>query len=71
MLPVPDLAKLGFKVTIHIATLMVAFESMRSALRELKATGQVKGGGLGGMFNDFVELMGAPEMDALGKKYTD
>ena len=27
--------------------------------------------GLGdGMFNDFVELMGAPEMDALGKKYT-
>ena len=72
MLPVPDLAKLGFKVTIHPATLMVAFESMRSALRELTATGEVKGGRLGGgMFNDFVELMGAPEMDALGKKYND
>ena len=25
----------------------------------------------GGQFNDFVELMGAPEMDALGKKYND
>ena len=71
MLPVADLAKLGFKLTIHIATLMVAFESMRAALRELKATGQVKGGGLGGMFDDFVKLMGAPEMDALGKKYND
>lgn len=70
MLPVPGLAKLGFKVTIHPATMMVAFESMRAALRELKSSGEVKGGRLGGgMFNDFVELMGAPEMDALGKKY--
>ncbi len=50
---------------------MVAFESMRAALRELKETGSVKGGGLGGMFDDFVKLMGAPEMDALGKKYND
>lgn len=50
--------------------MMVAFESMRSALRELQSTGEVKGGRLGGgMFNDFVELMGATEMDALGKKY--
>jgi len=71
MLPVPGLAKLGFKVTIYPATLMVAFESMRSALRELKSTGAVTGGRLGGgMFNDFVELMGAAEIDALGKKYT-
>lgn len=70
ILPVPELAKLGFKVNIHPATMMVAFESMRSALRELHSTGEVKGGRLGGgMFNDFVELMGAPEMDALGKKY--
>ena len=70
MLPVAELATLGFKVTIHPATLMVAFESMRSALRELSTTGEVKGGRLGGgQFNDFVELMGAAEMDALGKKY--
>src|SRR5580704_9714113 len=69
MLPVPELAKLGFKVTIHPATLMVAFEAMRSALRELKSGGEVKGGRLGGgQFNDFVDLMGAAEMDALGKK---
>jgi 2,3-dimethylmalate lyase len=41
-----------------------------TALRELRSTGEVKGGRLGGgMFNDFVELMGAAEMDALGKKY--
>jgi 2-methylisocitrate lyase-like PEP mutase family enzyme len=72
MLPVPELAKLGFEVTIYPATLMVAFESMRTALRELKSTGEVKGGRLGGgMFDDFVKLMGAPEMDALGKKYND
>lgn len=70
MLPAPELARLGFKMTIPPATLMVAFETMRLALRELKAGGEVKGGRLGGgQFNDFVELMGAPEMDALGKKY--
>ncbi len=70
ILPVPELAKMGFKVNINPATMMVAFESMRAALRELKSTGEVKGGRLGGgQFNDFVELMGAPEMDALGKKY--
>ena len=63
---------MGFKVNINPATMMVAFESMRAALRELKSTGEVKGGRLGGgQFNDFVELMGAAEMDALGKKYND
>ena len=72
ILPVPELAKMGFKVNINPATMMVAFESMRAALRELKSTGEVKGGRLGGgQFNDFVELMGAAEMDALGKKYND
>jgi 2-methylisocitrate lyase-like PEP mutase family enzyme len=69
MLPVPELAQLGFKITIHIGTLMAAFERMRDAMRELKTTGQVKGTGLG-VFNDFVDLMGAAELDALGKKYT-
>jgi 2-methylisocitrate lyase-like PEP mutase family enzyme len=72
ILPVAELAQLGFKINIHPATMMVAFESMRSALRELKSTGAVTGGRLGGgMFDDFVNLMGAPEMDALGKKYND
>jgi 2-methylisocitrate lyase-like PEP mutase family enzyme len=70
ILPVPELAKLGFKINIHPATMMVAFDSMRTALRELKSTGVVTGGRLGGgMFDDFVNLMGASEMDALGKKY--
>ena len=68
MLPVAELAQLGFNVTIHIGTMMAAFERMRDAMRELKTTGQVKGAGLG-VFNDFVELMGAAELDALGKKY--
>ena len=69
ILPVPELAKLGFKINIHPATMMVAFESMRSALRELKSTGDVNGGRLGGgQFNDFVDLMGAAEMDALGQE---
>jgi 2-methylisocitrate lyase-like PEP mutase family enzyme len=67
--PVADLAKLGFKVTIHMGTLMAAFERVRDAMVELKTTGQVKGGG-GNLFGDFVKLMGVAETEALGKKYT-
>ena len=48
--------------------MMAAFEWMRDAMRELKTTGQVKARALG-VFNDFVDLMGAAELDALGKKY--
>jgi len=68
MLPAAELARLGFKVTIHIGTMMASFERMRDAMAELKNDGRVKGAGLG-VFDDFVELMGTREIDALGKKY--
>ncbi len=68
LLPLAELAKCGFKVTIHIGTLMAAFERMRDAMRELMATGQVKGNGLGS-FRDFVKLMNVEEYQALGNKY--
>jgi 2,3-dimethylmalate lyase len=69
LLPVAELAELGFRVTIHIGTLMAAFERMRDAMVELKTTGQVRGAGAG-TFGDFVRLMGVAEVEALGKKYT-
>jgi 2-methylisocitrate lyase-like PEP mutase family enzyme len=68
LLPVAELAKCGFKLTIHIGTLMAAFERMRDAMRELMATGEIKGNGLGS-FRDFVKLMNVEEYQALGNKY--
>jgi 2-methylisocitrate lyase-like PEP mutase family enzyme len=68
LLPVPELAKHGFKVTIHIGTLMAAFERMRDAMNELMTTGQVAGKGLG-TFRDFVKLMNVEEYQALGNRY--
>ncbi len=69
LLPVPELAKYGFKVTIHIGTLMAAFERMRDAMAELKSTGQVHGDGLG-VFRDFVKLMDVDAYQKLGDKYS-
>ena len=63
-----SIEKLGFKMTIHIGTLMAAFERIRDAMTELKTTGQISGAGTGA-FRDFVKLMGTDELDALGKKY--
>lgn len=68
LLPVAELAKCGFKLTIHIGTLMAAFERMRDAMRELMATGEIKGNGLGS-FRDFAKLMNVEEYQALGNKY--
>lgn len=68
LLPVPELAKYGFKVTIHIGTLMAAFERMREAMMELMTTGQVKGNGLG-CFRDLLKLMNTEEYEARGNKY--
>ncbi|HYA36506.1 MAG TPA: isocitrate lyase/PEP mutase family protein [Candidatus Binataceae bacterium] len=69
MLPIEELARFGFKLTIHIGTMMAAFERMRAAMRELKTTGRVEGSGLK-VFDDFVRLMGADEIESRGRKYS-
>jgi 2-methylisocitrate lyase-like PEP mutase family enzyme len=69
LLPVAELAKYGFKVTIHISSLMAAYVNFRDTLRELKETGQVSVPALGRTFEELTELMGVPAAEALAKKY--
>ncbi len=69
LLPVPELAKFGFKLTISTATLMAFYVRMRDAMRELKETGTITRGAEFGVFEEMTGLLGVPEALALGQKY--
>jgi 2-methylisocitrate lyase-like PEP mutase family enzyme len=69
LLPVPELAKFGFKLTIYTATLMAFYVRMRDAMRELKETGTIARGAEFGVFEEMTNLLGVPEALAIGKKY--
>jgi 2-methylisocitrate lyase-like PEP mutase family enzyme len=70
LLPVAELAKQGFKLTIHSGTFLAYYRSAREALTELKETGSVKSDDQNSAFRELIDLLGVEEMDALGRKYT-
>ena len=70
LLPIPDLARLGFKLTIHTSSLMAAYVNFRDALRQLKDTGVLDVPITGSLFGELTELLGVPETEALSKKYS-
>lgn len=70
LLPLPELANYGFKLTIHTSSLMAAYVNFRDALRQLKQTGQLDLPITGSLFGELIELMGVPETEALSKKYS-
>jgi 2,3-dimethylmalate lyase len=70
LLPVADLARAGFKLTIHTGTLMAAFVGFRDAMRQLKETGVIDLPITGHLFSELIETLGVPEMEALAKKYS-
>ncbi len=70
LLPVAELARYGFKLTIHISSLMAAYVNFRDALRQLKTTGVMDVPFTGRLFEELTELMGVPETEAIAKKYS-
>ena len=69
LLPVAELARFGFKLTIHTSSLMAAYVGFRDALRQLKDTGKLDLPITGSLFGELIELLGVPETEALSKKY--
>ncbi len=69
LLPVQEIQRFGFKLTIYSATLMAFYIRMRDAMRELKATGTIARGAEFGLFEEMTGLLGVPEAMELGKKY--
>jgi 2-methylisocitrate lyase-like PEP mutase family enzyme len=71
LLPIRELARYGFRLTIHTGTLMAAYVHFRDALRQLNDTGVLDLPITGTLFRELIELMGVPETEALSKKYSD
>jgi 2,3-dimethylmalate lyase len=71
LLPIDELRKYPFKVTIHIGTMLAAFDSMRTVMTELRRSGKLSVGTGSNVFKDFVRLMGVEEFETLAKKYAD
>jgi 2-methylisocitrate lyase-like PEP mutase family enzyme len=71
LLPIDELKKYPFKVTIHIGTMLTIFDAIRSAMTDLKRTGKLKIGTSSNVFEDFVRTLGIADYQSLEKKYTD
>ena len=69
LLPLDDLAKYPFKLTIHIGTMLAAYQSTRDTMRELKRAGKLQVGTHSGIFEEFLHSMRVPEYQALEEKY--
>ena len=71
LLPLDELKKYPFKVTIHIGTMLTIYQAMQAAMSELKRNGKLSVGTSSNVFEDFVRTMGVQDYQALEKKYTD
>ncbi len=71
LVPLDELKKYPFKITIHIGTMLAAFDTMRTAMTELKRTGKLSVGTGSNVFEDFIRVVGIEEYQALEKKYAD
>ena len=69
LLPIQEIQKYGFKLTIYSATLMAAYIRMRDAMQELKTTGSISKDAGWGCFEEMTALLGVPEAMEIGKKY--
>jgi 2-methylisocitrate lyase-like PEP mutase family enzyme len=71
LLPFDQLKTYPFKVTIHIGTMLTIFDTIQTAMLDLKRTGKLPINTSSPVFETFLHTMGAPDYQSLEKKYTD
>jgi 2-methylisocitrate lyase-like PEP mutase family enzyme len=64
-----EIAQHGFKVMIHTASLFAIYQRTRDALSELSRTGAISGGAGFELLREITDLLGAPEILEISKKY--
>src|SRR5215469_3079122 len=69
LLALDELAKYPFKMTIHIGTMLAAYQAARDTMRELRGSGKIGVTTRSGVFEEFVRTMRVPEYQALEEKY--
>ena len=68
LLPIDELKKYPFRVTIHIGTMLTIFDAIRSAMIDLKRTGKLSIGTSSNVFEEFVRTMGVAGIPVTRKK---
>jgi 2,3-dimethylmalate lyase len=71
LLPIDELKKYPFKITIHIGTMLATYDGIRTTMNELKRNGKLSIGTDSNIFKDFVKTMGVDDYQAQEKKYTN
>jgi 2-methylisocitrate lyase-like PEP mutase family enzyme len=69
-LPVAEVAGCGFKLMLHIGTLLTVWDRMRTALEELAATGEISNSPAVERLEDVSRLLGLEGMEAIARRYT-
>jgi hypothetical protein len=69
LLPLDELARHPFKLTIHIGTMLAAYQAARETMSELRRSGKIAVTTKSGVFEEFVRTMRVPEYQALEQKY--
>ncbi len=69
LLSVDELSRRGFKLVIHLGTLLAAYERARDALAELKRTGNIKTGPMVEVVEEFSRTMGVEKYLAAADRY--
>ena len=69
LLPLPEIARRGFCVTIHPGTLAVVYTALRDAMAELRTSGSIRAAGDLTAFAEIFRLVGVPEALELAQRY--
>jgi 2,3-dimethylmalate lyase len=64
-----EIARYGFKLMIHIASLFAIYQRTRDAMSELARTGAIAGGAGFELLPEITDVLGAPEVLEASKKY--
>jgi hypothetical protein len=64
-----EIAQHAFRVMIHTASLFAIYQRTRDALSELARTGTISGGAGFELLPEITDLLGAPEILEITKKY--
>ena len=69
-LPVAEAKACGFKLMLHIGTLLAAWDRMRAAMDELATRGEISGGPSLDRLEEIAKLLGLDAIEAIGQRYT-
>jgi 2-methylisocitrate lyase-like PEP mutase family enzyme len=70
LLPVGEVEAHGFKLMLHIGTLLAAWDRMRLAMEELATTGEIRGSPSLDRLEEVARLLGLEAIEAVGRRYT-